>query len=75
MLDASGKIGPAVLKGATQFYGDFDQCLEVISDVSPVTGRVVKGDTCVVSFTPPSQLTSSLGGLPVSQNLVVSLRK
>ncbi|XP_048237969.1 O-acyltransferase like protein-like [Haliotis rufescens] len=62
MFDASGKPATSILEGATTFYGNFDECLDVISEVDQATGRQVKGDTCVVSILPPPQLLGMMGG-------------
>ncbi|XP_048237970.1 uncharacterized protein LOC124115336 [Haliotis rufescens] len=61
MVDASGKPGTSILQGATTFFGNFDECLDVVSEADQATGRQVKGDTCVVYIRPPPQLLSALG--------------
>ncbi|XP_067686161.1 O-acyltransferase like protein-like [Haliotis asinina] len=60
MFDASGKPGTAIMEGAMTFFGNFDECLDGASKVDPATGREIKGDTCVVSISPPSQMLAMM---------------
>ncbi|XP_067686619.1 O-acyltransferase like protein-like [Haliotis asinina] len=62
MFDASGKPGTAIMEGAMTFFGNFDECLDGASKVDPATGREIKGDTCVVSISPPPQMLAMIGG-------------
>ncbi|XP_067685689.1 O-acyltransferase like protein-like [Haliotis asinina] len=73
MIDASGKPGTSLFKGATTFFGNYDECLEVVSEVDISNGRQVKGDTCVVSIKPPKQLLAMMGpGSALAPNLGIN---
>ncbi|XP_071103284.1 O-acyltransferase like protein-like [Haliotis cracherodii] len=66
MLDASGKPGSSLLKGAVKFYGNYDECLETNVTLKGVTGgpgREIRGSYCNLAFTLPQSVLDATGAL------------
>ncbi|XP_067686169.1 nose resistant to fluoxetine protein 6-like [Haliotis asinina] len=57
MVDATGRPGPGLLKGNLQFYGNFDECLEVRGVVDGNDGNTIEGNHCLAFITLPSIVT------------------
>ncbi|XP_071103043.1 nose resistant to fluoxetine protein 6-like [Haliotis cracherodii] len=72
MLDASGKPGRSILRGAIKFLGNYDECLDVshtLTNESTGESHVIQGGYCHFLLTiPPSvtNVTNGYGPLPIN---------
>ncbi|XP_046378688.2 uncharacterized protein LOC124150714 [Haliotis rufescens] len=62
MLDASGKPGRSILKGALQFLGNYDECREITGTPNTTVPRVVNGEYWEMAFAFPEELGMVMDG-------------